>query len=152
MHKNDFVLYFSSLSPLMSCMTAGFCVCLLSCWTDAIRIVFSVVSVLPQKKIAYKIPVCLSSVLCNEPTAALELFSKDAIKFVSPLIKIILLNSSSGGWRTLPTPCVFLCTTSHIILSFFNSLWSDSDVTVTEAPSEEVNLRAGVSEFNSLTS
>lgn len=29
--------FFHSLSPLMSCMTAGFCICLLSCWSDAIR-------------------------------------------------------------------------------------------------------------------
>lgn len=52
-HKNDFILHFSSpflsLIPLMSCMTAGFYICLLSRWSDASRVVLSVVSVLLQE-------------------------------------------------------------------------------------------------------
>lgn len=68
-HKNDLLLHFSLLSPLMSRMTAGCFICLLSCRCDAISFVFSVVPFRCRKWLSAK---CVTMqkpfVLCNEQT------------------------------------------------------------------------------------
>lgn len=166
-HKNDFILpFFLSLSPLMSCVTAGFCICLLSCWSDAIRFLFSVVPVLLQQRIAYKIPARAScslglmswhqcwSYMC-------DIFSKADISATDDLhLFYVELNSVwMFGYRYFLLLCscsyeTWICKGLDIApfpfpASVFNNVWSASKLVLSEASFQwRSGLKGRVSEFN----